>query len=785
MKKKLTRPPVILQMETLECGAACLAMVLAYYGKWVPMEQLRIDCGVSRDGSNAKNMLRAARHHGMEAKGFRLEPEELLDLTFPCVVFWEENHFMVVNGIRGKHVYVNDPAGGTQRMGLDEFKRGFSGVVLTFSPTDEFKPGGSRQGIFKYLVTQLKGMKRAVVFVVLTAVLGYIFDMVNPAMTRVFLDHLLTGDQPGWVGPFFLLLIIFTLLNIIVGWIEAIYTLRIHGKMAVMGSIRYMWHLFRLPMSFFSQRMTGDLIDRHEMNERISETLVHSVAPLFLDSVMMVVYLLMMVRYHVYLSIVGIVSILIHALMARIISTQRINITRVEMRDEGRLHSYTMSGVHMMETIKSCGAENGFFEKWSGCQAAVYESRSRYIKNDTYLGIIPALISEIAGDLILIAGVWLVLHGEFEIGMILAFQQILQLFLRPAVSAIESGKTIREMTMQVERVNDVMKYPREPGIDREDATAGRAAGRTATGGAAGGTTAGRAAGRTATGGAAGETTAGRAAAEAAGGETSTAAATETAGRTATGGAEAAEEFEKLRGEIEIKDLVFGYAPLGKPLITDFSMHVKPGSRVAIVGESGCGKSTIASLLSGLYKPWQGEILFDGKPIDTINRQVFTGSLAVVDQDIILFEDTIANNIKMWDETIEDFEMILAARDAGMHDEIIGRVDGYEGKILEGGKNFSGGERQRLEIARVLAKDPSIIILDEATSALDAETEAEVVKRICDRGITCIVIAHRLTTVKDCDEIIVLDHGQITERGTHDELLKINGLYSELVTDELV
>ncbi len=733
MRKKLTHPPVILQMETLECGAACLAMVLAYYGKWVPMEQLRMDCGVSRDGSNAKNMIRAARHHGMEAKGFRLEPEELSDLTFPCIVFWEENHFMVVNGIRGKHVYINDPAGGIQRMGWDEFKSGFSGVALTFSPTDEFKPGGSRQGVFKYLITQLKGMKRAVIFVVLTAMLGYIFDMVNPAMTRVFLDNLLTGDQPGWVVPFFLLLIILTLLNIIVGWIEAIYTLRIHGKMAVMGSIRYMWHLFRLPMPFFSQRMTGDLIDRHEMNEKISETLVHSVAPLFLDSVMMVVYLLMMVRYHVYLSIVGIVSILIHALMARIISTQRINITRVEMRDEGRLHSYTMSGVHMMETIKSCGAENGFFEKWSGCQAAVYASRSRFIKNDTYLGIIPALISEIAGDLILVAGVWLVLHGEFEVGMILAFQQILQLFLRPAVSAIDSGKTIREMTMQVERVDDVMRYPREPGIDREDA--GTAA--------ADGTVAGNTA------------------------------------------ATAAEEFEKLRGEIEINDLVFGYAPLGEPLITDFSMHVKPGSRVAIVGESGCGKSTIASLLSGLYKPWKGEILFDGKPIDTINRQVFTGSLAVVDQDIILFEDTIANNIKMWDDTIEDFEMILAARDAGMHDEIIGRVDGYEGKILEGGKNFSGGERQRLEIARVLAKDPSIIILDEATSALDAATEAEVVKRICDRGITCIVIAHRLTTVKDCDEIIVMDHGRITERGTHDELLKMNGLYSELVTDELV
>ncbi len=740
MRKKIARPPVILQMETLECGAACLAMVLAYYGKWVPMEQLRVDCGVSRDGSNAKDMVRAARYYGMDAKGYRVEPEELAELGFPSVVFWENNHFMVVNGILGKFVYLNDPAGGSIRMRWEEFVRGFSGVALTFSPTKDFKTGGRRPSVARYAFNHIKGMHRPIIFVVLVTVLGYIFDMINPAMTRVFLDGLLSGVHPEWAPVFFTLLILFTILTLIVGWMEAIYKLRINGKMAIMGSIKYMWHVFRLPMSFFSQRMTGDIIERHAMNEEISKTFVQNVGPLLLDSVMMVIYLIMMIGYHLYLSIVGIVCILIHALMARFITLRRINITRVQLRDEGRLRSYTMTGVHMIETIKSCGAENGFFEKWSGSQAAVYESRSRYVKNDIYLGVIPNLISEVAGDLVLVTGVWFVLKGEIAVGMILSFQQILQLFMRPAVGAIESGQAVREMTMQMERVSDVMNYPKDPLVETDEIRNSDVDDMTASNGSQ---------------------------------------------FSASGRSGKSKEHQKLSGDIEIRNLTFGYATLGEPLIRDFSMHIKPGSRVGIVGESGCGKSTVANLLSGLYMPWEGEILYDGMPINEIDRRVFTGSVAVVDQDIILFEDTIANNIRLWDDTIEDFEVVLAARDAGLHEEIMQREDGYQGMLQESGKNLSGGERQRLEIARVLAGDPSIVILDEATSALDVETEAEVVNRICARGITCIVIAHRLTTIRDCDEILVLDHGLIVERGTHDELVEMNGLYSELVTDELV
>ena len=243
------------------------------------------------------------------------------------------------------------------------------------------------------------------------------------------------------------------------------------------------------------------------------------------------------------------------------------------------------------------------------------------------------------------------------------------------------------------------------------------------------------------------------------------------------------EYGKLSGKLEMKNVTFGYCKLNDPLIQDFNLSLEAGERVAFVGTSGCGKSTLSKLISGLYQPWSGEILLDGKPIREIDRSVLTGSLAVVDQDIILFEDTIANNIKMWDESIEDFEMIMAARDAKLHEDIMQRDGGYNYKITEGGKDLSGGQRQRMEIARVLAQDPTIIILDEATSALDAKTEYEVVKSIKDRGITCIIVAHRLSTIRDCDEIIVLDQGHVVERGTHEELFARGGTYAQLVSNE--
>ena len=709
--------PIVMQMEALECGAAALAMVMAYYNKWIPLEQVRLDCGVSRDGSNARNILVAARNYGFEAQGYRCELDSIREnMTYPCIIHWNFNHFVVLNGFRGKYAYINDPARGEVKIPMDEFDRSFTGICLQIVPGPDFVPGGKKKSTLDFARKRLTGAGAAIAFVLLSTVIGYLFGIINPIFSRFFMDHLLTGENRELLMPFLVLMAIMGLAQVIVSWIQAVYSLKINGKMAIVGSSEYMWKLLRMPMEFFSQRMAGDILQRKGSNASVASTLVNTFTPLLLNTVMMIFYLVIMLRYSVLLTIVGIVTIILNLLVSRIISAKRVNITRVQMRDAGKLAAATVSGIQMVETIKASGAENGYFQKWSGYQASVNAQQVRYAKLNQYLGMIPTLLSTFADALVLILGVWLAMQGKFTLGMILLFQGFLSSFMAPAMTLISAGQTIQEMRTEMERVEDVMQYPSDSHFSDKPLDDNL-------------------------------------------------------------------DYSKLTGRVELKNVSFGYSRLGSPLIQNFSMKMEPGSRVAFVGTSGCGKSTLSKLISGLYQPWSGEILFDGKSISEIDRSVFTGSVAVVDQDIVLFEDTIANNIKMWDESIEDFEMILAARDAQIYDDIMAREGGFYGKLTDGGKDLSGGQRQRLEIARVLAQDPSIIIMDEATSALDAKTEYELVKAVKDRGITCIVIAHRLSTIRDCDEIIVLNKGVVVERGTHEELFARGGFYTELISSD--
>lgn len=709
--------PVVMQMEALECGAASLAMVLAYYEKWIPLEQVRSDCGVSRDGSNARNILRAARSYGLNAKGYRYEPEDLkANGRFPCIIHWNFNHFVVLDGFRGDKAVINDPARGSVTVPMKTFDESFTGICLMFEPNEDFEPGGKPKSMLSFAKARLKGTGAAVAFVILTTMISSLIGIINPAFSRIFLDRLLTGENPEWLPPFILALSGFGIIQLTVAWIQAVYSLRINGKIDVVGSTSFMWQVLRMPMEFFSQRMAGDIQQRQSSNAQIAKSLVNTFAPLALNTVMMFFYLIVMVRYSLLLTLIGIASVFINLIVSNVISKKRINITRVQMRDSGKLAGTTVAGIEMIETIKASGAENGFFEKWSGYQASVNTQQVRFAKLNQVLGMIPSLVNSLTNIVILILGVYLTINGQFTVGMIMAFQGFLSSFTSPAMSLITTGQTLQEMRTDMERIEDVMKYPTDVNYENDDVSDDA-------------------------------------------------------------------EYDKLSGCIEMRNVTFGYSKLAEPLIENFNLSLKTGQRVAFVGGSGCGKSTLAKLISGLYKPWSGEILFDGKPISQIDRSVFTGSLAVVDQDIILFEDTISNNIKMWDSSIEDFEMIMAARDAQLHEDIMQREGGYQYKITEGGKNFSGGQRQRLEIARVLAQDPTIIILDEATSALDAKTESEVVNSIKDRGITCIVVAHRLSTIRDCDEIIVMDYGKVVERGTHEELYAKGGLYTQLVSNE--
>ncbi len=717
VKKGRVKVPVVMQLEALECGAASLAMLMAYYGKWIPLEQVRHDCGVSRDGAKAKNILVTARKYGFDAKGFRCEVSGIKkQMVYPCIIHWNFNHFVVLDGFKGKYAYINDPARGEIKVTMEEFDNSFTGIALSITPGENFEPSGKRKSTLEFARKRLSGTGMAIAFLIISSIIGYLIGVINPVFSRFFVDNLLGGENRELLMPFIGLLALVGIAQIVAAWIQAVYQMKINGKMAIIGNSTFMWKILRMPMEFFSQRLAGDLLARQDSNAAIAETLINTFTPLLLNTVMMVFYLWIMLRYSVILTIIGIAAIAVNLIISRIISNKRVNITRIQMRDAGKLNAATVSGIQMVETIKSSGAENGFFQKWAGYQASVNSQTMEYTRLNQFLGAVPELLVSIANSTVLVLGVWLVMQGQFTLGSIMSFQGFLSLFTSPAMTLINAGQTIQEMRTNMERVEDVMQYPDDDMFSDEPE-------------------------------------------------------------------EENADYSKLRGRVELKNVTFGYSRLEEPLIKDFSMNLEPGSRVAFVGTSGCGKSTLAKLISGLYKPWSGEILFDGRPISQIDRTVFKSSVAVVDQDIVLFEDSVMDNIRMWNDTIEEFELIMAAKDAQIYEDIMEREGGFYGKLLEDGKDLSGGQRQRLEIARSLAQDPSILIMDEATSALDAMTEYKVVNEIKNRGLTCIVIAHRLSTIRDCDEIIVLDKGRVVERGTHDELYAKGGIYTELVSND--
>ena len=715
----IVKVPVVMQLEALECGAASLCMILAYFGRWIPLEQLRKECGVSRDGSNLRSIYLVAKKYKLRPKAFNCSAESLRDSgKFPCIAFWNFNHFIVVDGFRGNKVYVNDPAGGEVVMSFDDFSKSYSGICMMFEPEEDFETGGKPESILNFARERLKGTMPAIILVTLTTLIASFIGMIMPVFSRFFIDDILTGKYSEWSFQFFLLFAALTSFQIISLSIKAVYMLKLQGKTAVITNTKFLWHILRLPVEFFEQRMAGDIVQRYSSNQTIASTLINTFTPLILDTLSMILNLCIMMNYSPVLALTGIISVILSIIAADFIAKKRVNITRVQMRDMAALMSSTLQGIDMIETIKSAGAENGYFTRWSGLQANANIQTVKFAKLSSILGQIPMLLSMIASNIILFLGVRLVIQGEWTIGLISAFTGYLTSFQAPAQSLVLAGQQIQEMRTNMERVQDVFKYPVDVKIDDISPSDSDD-----------------------------------------------------------------EEMMKLSGLVEMHNVTFGYNRLDKPLLENFSLTVQPGKSAALVGASGCGKSTVAKLLTGLYPAWEGEILFDGKRISEINRNIFTGSVASVDQNITLFEDTISNNIRLWDKSLEDFEVILAARDAMIHDEIIQRDGDYSSQVSESGKNFSGGQRQRIEIARVLAQDPTIIILDEATSALDSKTEYELIKSIENRGITRVIISHRLSIIRDCDEIIVMKDGKILDRGTHSELIQRCEYYAELITNE--
>ena len=688
--------PMVMQMESVECGAASLTMILAHYGKWLPLEEVRAACGVSRDGSSAKDIVLAARNYGLEAEGYQVTPEALEGMQ-PAIIHWNFNHFVVFRGFKNDIACLNDPNAGPIDVPIDDFRKSFTGVALTFAPTEAFEKEGHRTRILSYVRKYLQGAGEAFWLTFIFALLAAFVALVIPLFTRTFLDEILSGKNRDWSSTFFLLMGTVALFQFILVLLQARYAKRIAGSLALKGNVKYLNHVLRLPISFFAMRSVGELQQRQHLNETITHSLVEVLAPQIINIALLVLYLALMLSYSVILTLVGIIAAVVNLLIVQYHSNQRINLIHSMEQSTGRYFSATVSCIDNMESIKAAGAETGFFEYWSGLWAKKFNMEGNATEQQLKMGLLPILVNGLVNT---------------TIGMLLAFQGFMSSFLSPVNDIVNASKTIVVMRSQMERIEDVMKFPED---HRENE---------------------------------------------------------------------GEMFEgKLGGLVELKNVTFGYSTLQPPLIENFNLRIEPGHSVAIVGSSGCGKSTLAKLISGLYKPWSGEILFDGRPIESISSEELTNSVAVIDQNVVLFDDTVAQNIRMWDESIEDFTLMMACNDAQIRDDIVSRPDGFGTKLVRGGQNFSGGQRQRMEIATALAKEPAVLIMDEATSALDPKTEDEVMASIRLMGPTQMIIAHRLSTIRDCDEILVMDQGRILQRGTHETLIEQEGLYRDLMKSE--
>lgn len=715
-EKKRVKVPSILQLEAVECGAASLAMILSFYGKQVPLEQLRIEMGVSRDGVKANNILKVARNYGLVAKGFRKEPSQLKQMVVPMIIHWNFNHFLVLEGFHKDQVFLNDPAKGRRTVSFEEFDQAFTGVVLTFELTPAFETGGEKPSLVDSFIKRLHGYGDALWYVLLMGFMFSLTGMVIPMFSKIFVDDILIQQTSDWLIPLVIGMLFTFVLRVSLLAVKNHVQLKFENQHALQSASHFFGHLLKMPIDFFYQRYIGEIGNRVRYHLDVSHFFANRLASLSIDILMIVLYMVIMMQYSVILTIIGIVTAVFNMMLSVMIMQKQETLNMKLIQDEGKLSGVSMTGLLMIETIKSGGYEHDFFSRWAGFQTKYLNNAQKLGAKNQVLLALPGLLESLTMVLILVIGGYLVMAGETTVGSLVAFQSLMGSFLLPVKNIVFALPELQHIKGKLNQLDDVVNYPIDPAFIKVEETP-------------------------------------------------------------------VHEWKKpvkLMGEVEMNNISFGFSRLAPPLIEDFHLTLLPGELVAIVGGSGSGKSTIAKLLTGLYAPWSGDIMLDKVPKEQWPKWIITNSLSMVNQDIHLFEGTIRENITMWDQTIREEDMIKAAKIACIHDDIISLRDGYDHLIQEGGRNFSGGQRQRLEIARALVNNPSILVLDEATSALDSIVEKEILQGIRALGCSCLIIAHRLSTIRNCDDIIVLNQGKIVQRGRHHELIAEEGFYKQLI-----
>lgn len=712
------KTPTVIQMEAVECGAACLGIILGYWGCFVPLEKLRLDCGVSRDGSNALNMIKAARNYGLEGKGFKKNVDELHTLDLPAVILWEYNHFIVVEGFKDDCVYINDPAVGPQTLTYEELEAGYSGIALTFTPNESFEKGGKPLSLTKELFARLKKVHSPLLYLFLAGFCLLLPGLALPAFSRFFVDNVLLSQGFEWKGIFLFSIPLVACIGGLLIWLQSYFLNRLNGRLSIAFSSQFLWHILRLPLSFYTQRYPGEIGYRTTLNNQIAKQMTGPLAITFIDLFLILFYGAVMLKYDVWIGTIGFAAALLNIGVFLWIQRSRSDAYARMQQEMGKWIGSTIGLLQHMETIKATGIESEAFARYAGFYTKNINAQQEIGKKDAVLGVAAPLAQALSMAALLALGSLRVMEGKLTFGMLIALQTLMIGFLTPISRFVNFGQTMQNIKTNIGRINDVLKNKTDP-IYQERAPI------------------------------------------------------------------SSSQSIKLEGYLEFRNVTFGYSPLAPPLLEKLNFTIKPGKRLALVGPSGCGKSTIAKLAAGLYIPWEGEILYDGKPLSQVPPDVYYHSLGHVDQDILLFSGTIRENLTLWNEAVSEERIIQAAEDSAIHDEIMQRDQGYENILIEGGKNLSGGQRQRLEIARAQLYSPSILIMDEATSALDSETEKEISDKIRRRGCSVLMIAHRLSTIRDCDEILVLEQGKVVQRGSHETLKGEEGLYRKLIESENV
>ncbi|MEU6297761.1 NHLP family bacteriocin export ABC transporter peptidase/permease/ATPase subunit [Streptomyces erythrochromogenes] len=704
-------------MEAVECGAAALAMVLGHHGRFVPLEELRIACGVSRDGSRASNLLKAARGYGLKARGMQMDLAALAEVRGPAVLFWEFNHYVVYEGTTRRFgrrgVYVNDPGKGRRFVPLDEFDTSFTGVVLTFEPGDGFRRGGRRPGVLGTVPARLRGTSGTMAAAVVSSLLLVAVGASVPALSRTYIDMFLIGEQTSLLGVLFASMAVALVLTGTLTALQQTNLLRGRVISSTLGSARFFRHLLRLPVAFYAQRNPADLVQRLQSNDTVAETLARDLSAAGVDAVVVVLYAVLLWTYDPQLTLVGVAVALLNVLALRTAIRLRATGTRKLRAESARLTNTSYGGLQLIETMKATGGENGFFRRWAGQHAVTLDVQQRLGVPSAWLAVVAPTLAAFNSALILMIGGLRAVDGHLTVGLLVAFQALVTSFTAPISRLGGVAGRIQDFAADVARLGDVENFPVDPVYARREPAA---------------------------------------------------------------------STRRLKGHVELDGITFGYSPLDPPLLEGFSLAVGPGQQVALVGGSGSGKSTVSRLISGLHTPWAGAVRIDGMRLEDIPRGALAASVSFVDQDVFLFEGTVRDNVTLWDPTIEDEAVVAALEDAAVYEAVARRPGGIHSRVEQDGRNFSGGQRQRLEIARALVRRPSVMVLDEVTSALDAVTEQVIMDNLRRRGCACVVIAHRLSTVRDSDEIVVLDRGTVVERGRHEHLVAARGAYASLVKE---